>query len=253
MADPTPTTFDTREENPTGWKGASMNNLQRVFNYQERQVRTIIKDGEPWFVANDTCDILGIDNTQTRRLDDDERGLCLMQTPGGLQEMVCVNEPGLYSLILKSRKKTAKEFQHWITHDVLPSIRRTGMSDVQKASPDTVALQVARQLLVAVEANTERIGTAESRIDTLEVKVEKEVLINSRQAASIRFAAASRIRNLLPEDYKDRSKQYFSWMYREIYARFAVPSYRDIPRTEVNAVLELIREWAPVQSAREAS
>ena len=228
-----------------------MNSLQRVFNYQERQVRTIIKDGEPWFVAKDVCDILEINNQgqAVSRLGNDEKDIILNDTPSGTQQMIHVNEPGLYSLILKSRKKTAKAFQRWITHDVLPSIRRTGMYQTPKSSPDTVALQVARQLLIAVEANTERIGTAETRIDTLEVKVEKEIIVNSRQATMIRFAVATRIREILPSDYKSRSKQYFSWLYREIYARFAVPSYRDIPRKELNAVLELIKEWEPVQAA----
>jgi len=228
-----------------------MNSLQRVFNYQERQVRTIIKDGEPWFVAKDVCDILEINNQgqAVSRLGNDEKDIILNDTPSGTQQMIHVNEPGLYSLILKSRKKTAKAFQRWITHDVLPSIRRTGMYQTPKSSPDTVALQVARQLLIAVEANTERIGTAETRIDTLEVKVEKEIIVNSRQATMIRFAVATKIRGLLPDDYKSRSKQYFSWLYREIYARFAVPSYRDIPRKELNAVLELIKEWEPVQAA----
>jgi prophage antirepressor-like protein len=229
-----------------------MNNLQRVFNYQERQVRTIIKDGEPWFVATDICNILEIGNTTdaVSRLDADEKGLDSTDTLGGKQYLVLVNEPGIYSLILKSRKKKAKPFQRWITHEVLPTIRRTGAYEVKTVeSRDTVALQVARQLLIAVEANTERIDTAETRIETLEVKVEKEIIVNSRQATMIRFAVATKIRGLLPDDYKSRSKQYFSWLYREIYARFAVPSYRDIPRKELNAVLELIKEWEPVQAA----
>ena len=89
--------------------------LQRVFNYQGNQVRTLIIDGKPWFVARDVCGILEIDNSQTRRLDDDEKGLRLIQTPGGTQEMTCVNEPGLYSLILGSRKPEARAFKRWVT------------------------------------------------------------------------------------------------------------------------------------------
>jgi prophage antirepressor-like protein len=102
--------------------------LQRVFNYQERQVRTVTMDGEPWFVAKDVCDVLEIENSRdtVRRLDEDEKGVGIIDTLGGNQEMAIINEPGLYSLILTSRKPEAKEFKRWITHEVIPAIRKTG-------------------------------------------------------------------------------------------------------------------------------
>ncbi|MCR4436197.1 MAG: Bro-N domain-containing protein [Clostridiales bacterium] len=104
-----------------------MNQLQKVFNYKGKEIRTVIKDNDPWWVAKDVCEVLEIDTTQTRRLDEDEKGMCLIQTPGGKQEMTIVNEPGLYTLILGSRKPEAKEFKRWVTHEVLPSIRKTGI------------------------------------------------------------------------------------------------------------------------------
>lgn len=105
-----------------------MQSLQKVFNYKGQQVRTVIKDGQPWWVAKDVCNILGLGNSRMalERLDDDEKGVSLIDTPGGLQQMQVVNEPGLYVLILGSRKKEAKEFKRWVTHEVLPSIRQTG-------------------------------------------------------------------------------------------------------------------------------
>lgn len=85
-------------------------------------------DGEPWFVAKDVCDILELGRQQdsTRYLDEDEKRECLVNTPSGKQSMVSVNEPGLYSLIIRSRKPEAKAFKRWITHEVLPTIRKTG-------------------------------------------------------------------------------------------------------------------------------
>lgn len=88
-------------------------------------------EGEPWFVAADVCRALGIDNTATRRLDEDEKAaLRLTQTSSNGTEqgrdVTIVNEPGLYSLVLASRKPEAKAFKRWITHDVIPSIRKTG-------------------------------------------------------------------------------------------------------------------------------
>lgn len=101
-------------------------NLPQIFNYEGNQVRTIVENGEPWFVAKDVCEVLEIDSTQARRLDADEKGLRLIQTPGGTQEMVCVNEYGLYSLVLGSRKTGAKQFKRWVTHEVVPTIRKYG-------------------------------------------------------------------------------------------------------------------------------
>lgn len=77
-------------------------------------------------MAADVCRALEIDRTQTRRLDDDEKGVCLIHTPGGEQNVACVSESGLYSLVLGSRKPEARDFKRWITHEVIPAIRKTG-------------------------------------------------------------------------------------------------------------------------------
>lgn len=92
------------------------------------QVRVVDVDGEPWFVAKDVCECLELGNPRTSiaLLDEDEKGVHTMDTPGGAQEMSIVSEAGLYSLILRSRKPEAKAFKRWITHEVLPSIRKTG-------------------------------------------------------------------------------------------------------------------------------
>lgn len=103
-----------------------MNQLA-AFDFESHNVRVVMDDNsEPWFVAADVCSAMTISTEQTRRLDDDEKGLRTVQTPGGQQEMVAINESGLYSLILTSRKPEAKRFKRWVTHDVLPSIRKTG-------------------------------------------------------------------------------------------------------------------------------
>ena len=104
-----------------------MNNLQ-IFNYNGNEVRTIQKDGEPWWVLKDVCGILGISKYRdtASRLDEDERGSVRVDTPGGEQEMTVVNESGLYNVILRSDKPEAKPFRKWVTSEVLPSIRKHG-------------------------------------------------------------------------------------------------------------------------------
>ena len=81
-----------------------------------------------WFVAADVCRALGLENSRQTLsyLDDDEKGVIISDALGGKQEMSTINEPGLYSLILRSRKPEAKAFKRWITHEVIPAIRKTG-------------------------------------------------------------------------------------------------------------------------------
>lgn len=106
-----------------------MNQLQQIFNYQNQEVRTVIQDGQPWFVAKDVCDVLGITDARksVNLLDNDERNtLPVTDALGRSQKTLIINEPGLYTLVLKSRKPEAKQFKRWITHDVIPTIRKTG-------------------------------------------------------------------------------------------------------------------------------
>lgn len=104
------------------------NNIEIFKNEQFGEIRVVEIDSEPWFVAADVCKALEIKNSRDAlgRLDDDEKGVVSTDTLGGIQEMSTVNEPGLYSLVLGSRKPEAKEFKRWITHDVIPTIRKTG-------------------------------------------------------------------------------------------------------------------------------
>ncbi|WP_199425792.1 BRO family protein [Thermaerobacillus caldiproteolyticus] len=105
-----------------------MNQLAKVFTYGGTQVRTVVKDGEVWFVAKDVCDVLEINNSRqaVARLDDDEKADVIINDGSQSRHVSAVNESGLYSLILTSRKPEAKQFKRWVTHEVLPTIRKTG-------------------------------------------------------------------------------------------------------------------------------
>ena len=100
----------------------------RTFNFMGTDVRVIVKDDEPWFVASDVCDVLGISKPRNSvaLLDDDEKGAHSMGTLGGKQDMTIISEAGMYTLALRSRKPQAKPFRRWVTHEVLPAINRTG-------------------------------------------------------------------------------------------------------------------------------
>lgn len=105
-----------------------MNNIQIFESAEFGKVRTVQRDGAPWFVAADVCRALEIRNNRDalERLDDDEKGVASTDTLGGEQKVTTVNEPGLYALVLGSRKPEAKAFKRWITHEVIPSIRKNG-------------------------------------------------------------------------------------------------------------------------------
>ncbi len=106
-----------------------------TFNFVAQSVRVVMIGDEPWFVAADVCAALGCNTEQTRRLDDDEKGLHTVQTPGGDQQVTIINESGLYSLILTSRKPEAKKFKRWVTSEVLPAIRKTGRYEAEPPKP----------------------------------------------------------------------------------------------------------------------
>ena len=104
------------------------NKLMTFENAAFGKIRTLTIDGEPWFVAADVCKALELGNPSmtVERLDADEKGISSIDTLGGKQRMAIINEPGLYSVILCSRKPEAKAFKRWITHEVIPAIRKYG-------------------------------------------------------------------------------------------------------------------------------
>jgi len=142
-----------------------VNDMKIFENSEFGAVRVVDMNGEPWFVARDVCECLELGNPRTSiaLLDEDEKGVHTMDTPGGAQEMSIVSEAGLYSLILRSRKPEAKAFKRWITHEVLPAIRKHGgyltPAKLEEAltDPDTIIrlatnLKAEREKRQALEA-----------------------------------------------------------------------------------------------------
>jgi prophage antirepressor-like protein len=134
--------------------------ISNVFHFDDHDVRTVIIDGEPWFVASDICSAIGLSNTSqaVSYLDNDETQripAALITSEGRAQDsFLVVNEPGMYSLILRSRKAEAKAFKRWITHVVIPAIRKTGRFEIVGSS----------QPAIAADAETERRAVA-ARLD----------------------------------------------------------------------------------------
>ena len=149
-----------------------MNNEIQQFDFKGASLRTLTdKAGEPWFVAKDVCDILGHSNVSMAldRLDDDERSKFNLGRQG---ETNIVNEAGLYVLVLGSRKPEAHEFKRWVTHEVLPQIRRTG-GYIPTTDVDDDMTILAKAVMIGqrtMEAQKQRIAEQQTRIVELEPK-----------------------------------------------------------------------------------
>lgn len=154
------------------------NKIVAFTNPEFGEVRTLNIENEPWFVAADVCKALDLGNASMTlsRLDDDEKGVSLIDTLGGVQNMVTVNEPGLYTLVLGSRKPEAKAFKRWITHDVIPSIRKNGgyIAGQETLSPEEL---MAKALLVAQKTIEEKNALlSRTSVELSAAKVENEIM-----------------------------------------------------------------------------
>ena len=181
-------------------------------------MRTVLKDGEPWFVAVDVCRALEIGDTHkaVERLDDDEKGRSLIPTLGGEQELLIVNEPGLYTLVLGSRKPEARAFKRWITHEVIPSIRKHGgyltpptIAELLE-NPDTIV-----ELALTLKAEREKRLSAESDLRVAKPKaeyfddlVERNTLTGIRETAKeLQWREKEFIHFLLDKGYVYRDQK----------------------------------------------
>ncbi|WP_370785522.1 phage antirepressor [Ruminococcus callidus] len=189
-----------------------MNTNLQTWSYENSEIRTIQKDGEPWWVLSDVCKVLEL-TTPARvagRLEDDEKGVSLIHTLGGKQNVTVINESGLYSVILRSDKPQAKPFRRWVTSEVLPSIRKHGayMTDqtLEQAltSPDFL-IQLATQLKEEKEQRKQ-----------LEVKVEQDkpkVLFADSVSASKSSILVGELAKILKQNGVDTGQfRLFAWL-----------------------------------------
>ena len=149
-----------------------MNELQN-FNFSGQNVRIITINDEPWFVGKNVADILGYSNSRkalSDHVDDEDKGVTKSDTLGGNQNITIINESGLYSLILKSKKSEAKQFKRWVTSDVLPTIRKHGAYMTDKKAQDVLHGNGLADLLIQAG---EQIKSLEFDKQQLQVELEE--------------------------------------------------------------------------------
>ena len=219
-----------------------------VFSYESLDVRVIERDGVPWFVAADVCSILGIQNSTDaiRRLDEDERTLVSIEGASNGLPVNAVNESGLYTLVLSSRKPEAKWFKRWITHDVLPAIRKNGC---YTAAPVPVVdtsnvMQILEQMFEVTKTHDRKLTTLCSRVEQLETDTRLEFW----QAAKLQAEMA---RKLAVWRKNDTSRQahatsYHSVAWAPIKRKYGVWRYTEIPKLKFEEALGLIQSLPDV-------
>lgn len=176
-------------------------------------VRVIEKDAEPWFVGKDVATILGYASPAvaiTKTVDDEDKGVAEMETPGGSQKMTIINESGLYSLILKSKLPQAKKFKRWVTSEVLPSIRKHGAymtpDKIEEVllNPDTI-IKIASELKKEQEKRKE----LEKKVIELKPKAFFAEAVNNSQDLILVRDFAKLISN---DKFTIGEKRLFNWL-----------------------------------------
>lgn len=142
------------------------------FSFEGQAVRVLTRGEDPWWVLADVCRVLEIANPRdaASRLDDDEKGVATTDTLGGPQNLSIINESGLWSLVLTSRKEAAKRFKKWVTAEVIPAIRRTGgyMLAAPDETPEALALRALTVLNATVERQKRQLAEALPKVEALD-------------------------------------------------------------------------------------
>ena len=203
-------------------------------------------DNEPWFVGKDVAEALGYKNVRdslARHIDSDDKrdGVVIHDSMGREQKPIIINESGLYSLILSSKLESAKKFKHWVTSEVLPTLRKTG--SYAKVPTDPREL-----LMLTIKAHEQ---TAQ-RVDVLEEKVsdlEKSTTIDSSQQYTLERIAKTTVISALggidSRAYQLMSRKIFSNIWRDYKNYFKLGSYRDTLKTDYENAKNYLESWSP--------
>lgn len=223
-----------------------MEELQIFQNKEFGEVRSLVINNEPWFVGKDVAEALGYKNVRdslARHIDSDDKrdGVVIHDSMGREQKPIIINESGLYSLILSSKLESAKKFKHWVTSEVLPTLRKTG--SYAKVPTDPREL-----LMLTIKAHEQ---TAQ-RVDVLEEKVsdlEKSTTIDSSQQYTLERIAKTTVISALggidSRAYQLMSRKIFSNIWRDYKNYFKLGSFRDTLKTEFENAKEYLESWSP--------
>lgn len=215
-----------------------MGQLKIFENEEFGQVRTVMRDGEVWFIARDVAEALGYANASdaiSKHVDREDKGIAKCDTLGGTQELTVLNESGLYSLILSSKLGSAKRFKRWVTSEVLPAIRKTGSYEMDDYSPEMKAILMHDKKLVKID---NRVTDLENHMT---IDYGEQVVLGDEVNKAVLDALGGKYSNA----YNEIGKKVFAECNRDLKHYFHVNARNNVPKKRYYEALEYIQEWKP--------
>ena len=182
-----------------------MNGLQIFRNEEFGEIRTVTIDNEPWFVGKDVAMALGYEkptDAVRKKVEECDRGISKMETPSGKQDMTIINESGLYALIFGSKLESAKRFKHWVTSEVLPTIRKTGGYQMQTPQGKALLALAVLEAQKTIEAQAAEIGRMKP----------KEIFADAVAASHTAILIGDLAKLLKQNGIETGQKRLFSWL-----------------------------------------
>ena len=225
------------------------NNIQIFNNPEFGDIRTIMLDGEPWFVGKDVATALGYNKTygMTRLVDEDDKRN-ISSSDLGEQDynqnytVGIINESGLYAAIFGSKLESAKKFKSWVTKDVLPSIRKTGSYSVPAPMSPLEQLQLQAQAILQVN---EKVEALDKELERFKLDLPILPIEADRITEAVRKRGVDILGGKASNAYQDRSmrQRVYSNIYADLKSNFRVRSYKSIRRNQCESALNVIARY----------
>lgn len=223
-----------------------MNELKIFKNEEFGEVRSLSVDSEPWFVGKDVARALGygegksLNNAVARHVDKEDKGVTEMMTPGGKQNVIIINESGLYALILSSKLPTAKQFKRWVTSEILPSIRKSGGYQLPKNPMDVLKLTFD-----ALTQTNKTVAKHDLRITELE----ENKLLNPGEYNYIGRAIRNKVKQVKNELNMDLAQKQTSQIYhainRDLNCFIGIKTRSQFKAKDFEKAVQFIANWEP--------
>ena len=215
-----------------------MGQLKIFENEEFGQIRTVMRDGEVWFVGKDVAEALGFTNSRdaiATHVFDDDKGVEIIDTLGGKQKMTAINESGLYALVFGSRLESAKRFKRWVTSEVLPAIRKTGSYDMDEYSPEIKAILMHDKKLVKID---NRVTDLENHMT---IDYGQQTVLGDEVNKAVLDALGGKYSNA----YNEIGKKVFAECNRDLKHYFHVNARNNVPKRRFEEAVQYIQRWTP--------
>lgn len=223
-----------------------MNDI-RIFDSPEfGEVRTVMIDGEPWFVGNDCAKALGYKNLYNgvnKNVDDEDKRVSPVESTSGIQQTTIINESGLYSLIFGSKLPSAKKFKRWVTSDVLPQLRKTGGYNL--------TLNTEQQIQLLAQGNVElnqKVDNLSGRMDAVEKELPLLPVDADRISNAVKSKGAETLGGKKSKAYHSKSlrQNVYASIYGNLKYNFGITgTYKKLKRSQTDKALEIVRNYQP--------